>query len=75
MHRLRGDGLAQSAVNLRDHRLGSGALVILGARSLEPTLVQDTLGLLLKYDEDRAKVDRTTRESSRPRSSRADPRA
>ena len=38
------------------------ALLLLGARSLEPTLAQDTLGLLLKYREDRAKIEPHTRE-------------
>jgi MoxR-like ATPase len=32
------------------------ALVILGARSLDPNVVQETLGLLVKHEEDRAKV-------------------
>jgi MoxR-like ATPase len=35
------------------------ALVLLGASSLEKDLVQATLSLLVKYEEDRAKVDRT----------------
>ena len=38
------------------------ALVILGARSLDPALAQDTLGLLLKHEEDRAKVTARTRD-------------
>jgi MoxR-like ATPase len=38
------------------------ALVILGARSLDPALAQDTLGLLLKHEEDRAKVAVRTRD-------------
>jgi MoxR-like ATPase len=38
------------------------ALVILGARSLDAGLAQDTLGLLLKHEEDRAKVASRTRE-------------
>jgi MoxR-like ATPase len=46
------------------------ALVILGARSLDPSIVQDTLGLLVKYEEDRTKVAPKTRdlvESAQPR--------
>jgi len=38
------------------------ALVILGARSLDAGLAQDTLGLLLKHEEDRAKVAPKARE-------------
>jgi MoxR-like ATPase len=38
------------------------ALVILGARSLDAGLAQDTLGLLLKHEEDRAKIAPKTRE-------------
>jgi MoxR-like ATPase len=38
------------------------ALVILGARSLDPQIVQDTLGLLVKHEEDRAKVTAKTRD-------------
>jgi MoxR-like ATPase len=46
------------------------ALVILGARSLDPAIVQDTLGLLVKHEEDRTKVAPKTRdliESAQPR--------
>jgi MoxR-like ATPase len=38
------------------------ALVVLGARSLDPALATDTLGLLLKHQEDRAKVSSQTRD-------------
>jgi MoxR-like ATPase len=38
------------------------ALVILGARSLDPAIVKDTLGLLVKHEEDRAKVAAKTRD-------------
>jgi MoxR-like ATPase len=38
------------------------ALVILGARSLDPQIVQDTLGLLVKHEEDRVKVAAKTRD-------------
>jgi len=38
------------------------SLVILGARALEPALVQDTLGILLKYEDDRLKVGVKTRQ-------------
>jgi MoxR-like ATPase len=38
------------------------SLVVLGARSLDPEMAQDTLGALLKHQEDREKVERRTRE-------------
>jgi hypothetical protein len=38
------------------------ALLLLGARSLDPSLAQETLGVLVKHHEDRAKVERQTRE-------------
>jgi MoxR-like ATPase len=38
------------------------ALVVLGARSLDPAIAADTLGLLLKHQEDRAKVSTQTRD-------------
>ena len=38
------------------------SLVVLGARSLDPEIAQDTLGALLKHQEDREKVERRTRE-------------
>jgi MoxR-like ATPase len=38
------------------------ALVALGARSLDPEIAQDTLGVLLKHQEDKEKVERRTRE-------------
>jgi MoxR-like ATPase len=38
------------------------SLVILGARALDPALVQDTLGLLLKHEDDRLKVAVKTRQ-------------
>jgi MoxR-like ATPase len=38
------------------------ALILLGARSLDPSLVQDTMGLLLKHHEDRAKVEQSARD-------------
>ena len=38
------------------------SLVILGARALDPALVQDTLGLLLKHEDDRLKVGVKTRQ-------------
>ena len=45
------------------------ALIVLGARSLDPALVQDTLGLLMKHQQDRAKVEQNARELIRkPRS-------
>src|SRR5690606_30050577 len=34
------------------------ALVLLGARALEPALVRDTLGVLLKHAEDAAAIER-----------------
>jgi MoxR-like ATPase len=37
------------------------ALVLLGARSLDPALATETLGLLLKHEEDRTKVAAQTR--------------
>jgi hypothetical protein len=37
-------------------------LVVLGARSLDPEIAQDTLGALLKHQEDREKVERRTHE-------------
>ena len=38
------------------------ALILLGARSLDPALVQDTMGLLMKHREDGAKVAERSRE-------------
>jgi MoxR-like ATPase len=38
------------------------ALIVLGARSLDMSLVQDTMGLLMKHQEDRAKVEQRARE-------------
>jgi MoxR-like ATPase len=38
------------------------ALIVLGARSLEPAVVQDTMGLLLKHQQDRTKVEAGARE-------------
>ncbi|HKQ68550.1 MAG TPA: MoxR family ATPase, partial [Polyangiaceae bacterium] len=37
------------------------ALVLLGARALDPTLVQETLGVLVKHTEDAEKVERHAR--------------
>jgi MoxR-like ATPase len=37
-------------------------LVVLGARSLDPALVQDTMGLLIKREDDRSKVEQHARE-------------
>jgi MoxR-like ATPase len=38
------------------------SLVVLGARSLDPEIAQDTLGVLLKHQEDREKVERRAHE-------------
>jgi len=38
------------------------ALLLLGARSLDPSLAQETLGVLVKHHEDRAKLESQTRE-------------
>jgi hypothetical protein len=38
------------------------SLVVLGARSLDPEIAQDTLGVLLKHQEDKEKVERRARE-------------
>jgi MoxR-like ATPase len=42
------------------------ALLLLGARSLEPSLVDDTLGLLVKHSEDRTKAEQAFRAFDRP---------
>jgi hypothetical protein len=36
--------------------------VLLGARSLEPELAEQTLGIIVKHGEDRAKVQRRARD-------------
>ena len=52
VHRLREADLTKVPGHRRDARLGGGAAVARGAASCAPELVDETLGVVLKYEED-----------------------
>jgi MoxR-like ATPase len=61
VHQIRGMDL-RKAPSISETIDWARALIVLGARSLDASLVQDTMGLLMKHQEDRAKVEERARE-------------
>jgi len=61
VHQVRGMDL-RKAPSISETIDWARALIVLGARSLDPSLVQDTMGLLMKHHEDRTKVEQHARE-------------